>query len=84
LAELVTDACKLGCQRFVLERLDRHLDHTDRQTITRALNLARPLAADDGTGDFSCEHLQPHEEPALWIPDAVAWAMARVVCGARV
>jgi hypothetical protein len=58
----------------VLERRDRHLDHTDRQTITRALNLARPLAADDGTGDFSCEHLQPHQEPALWIPDAVAWS----------
>ena len=43
-------------------------DRDDRRAI--AATLQRLRAPGDA---LSYEHFQPHEDPALWIPDAVAW-----------
>lgn len=31
------------------------------------------VLARGGPAELAYEHLRPHEDPALWIPDAVAW-----------
>ena len=48
-----------------IERRDG-LDHHDRETIVRARRREPAL---------SFEHLRPHGDPLLWIPDAFAWAV---------
>ena len=48
-----------------IERRDG-LDHHDRETIVRA-RLREPA--------LNFEHLRPHGDPLLWIPDAFAWAV---------
>ena len=46
----------------------RGADRIDRHVIVAALH-------DNGIEPdrLAYEHLKPHEEPVLWIPDAVAW-----------
>jgi hypothetical protein len=66
LGQLVNDAVELGAARLVLESRGMVADRTDRSTIHRALDR-RPSS-------FSYEHLCPHDDPALAIADAVAWA----------
>ncbi len=70
LTQLVADARKLGCRRLVIESRGPHMDRLDRRTVARA---AEALAPSPPRADFTYEHMAPHEEPALWISDAVAW-----------
>ena len=48
-----------------IERRDG-LDHHDRETILCARRNESPL---------NFEHLPPHSDPLLWVPDAFAWAV---------
>jgi hypothetical protein len=67
LTELVRDAVALQAGRVVIESRGLAGDRTDRATIHRFL-------APRETPGFSYEHLCPHDDPALAIADAVAWA----------
>ena len=53
------------CQRLVVERRGRIEDRSERRF------LASRLGPDSVT---EYVHLPPHEEPILWVADAVAWA----------
>lgn len=68
LRQLVTDIVKLEAQRLVLESRGHAGDRVDRAVIHQT--LARIGRVFDR---LSYEHLGPHEDPALGIPDAVAW-----------
>jgi hypothetical protein len=63
LLQLAQHLVKLDVRRLVLESRGQAADRRDRQVIARALG-PRPR--------LSYEHMRPHEEPLLWIPDAVA------------
>lgn len=63
---------------MVLESRGLARDALDRRTIAAALRLA--TGPDIGVSDrtnrrhvLAYVHLAAHQEPALWIPDAVAW-----------
>jgi hypothetical protein len=72
LRRLVDDAVKLNVQRLVLESRGAAPDRHDRRVIAESLRRnADPSVASPPT--FVYEHLQAHEEPILWISDAVAW-----------
>jgi hypothetical protein len=60
---------RLAMSGIVLESRGRDLDRADRLTIWRKL---RELGADDAAAP-TYEHLEPHEDPALWPADAVAY-----------
>ncbi|NUT98968.1 MAG: hypothetical protein HOY78_43895 [Saccharothrix sp.] len=68
LARLVGDAVERGAVRLVLDTRGPVEDRLDRRVITRALREGG--SADDA---IFYEHLGSHGDPALWIPDAVAW-----------
>lgn len=61
----------LGTARVVLDRSDSTV-RTDRRTIAQAL---REHGGARGAVEY--DHLARHEEPLLWIPDAVAWSWGR-------
>ncbi|GAB2999639.1 hypothetical protein [Saccharothrix stipae] len=68
LRELVADVVDAGGQRLVIESRGVIRDRDDRREIVRTLQRLRtPSDA------LAYEHFRPHEDPALWIPDAVAW-----------
>ena len=68
LRELVAGVVDAGGQRLVIESRGLALDREDRREIVRTLQRLR------APGDaLAYEHFRPHEDPALWIPDAVAW-----------
>jgi hypothetical protein len=46
------------------------MDHLDDMVIKAALRRS-------GTGLFAFRHAGAHEEPLLWLPDAIAWAVGR-------
>jgi hypothetical protein len=54
-----------GARRLVIESR-AHRDAADRHTLS-SLRAAQ----------LTYEHLLAHEEPLLWVPDAVAWAHGR-------
>jgi hypothetical protein len=64
---LIVEAAQANGQVATLyvERRDG-LDHHDRETIVRA---RRPEPS------LNLEHLRPHGDPLLWVPDALAWAV---------
>ncbi|HWB34749.1 MAG TPA: hypothetical protein VHA75_01865, partial [Rugosimonospora sp.] len=65
--QLTVDLAKAGVTRLVIESREGR-DHIDRRTIYTALqSLGVPPS-------LRYEHLRGHEEPLLWIPDAIAWA----------
>jgi hypothetical protein len=68
LRRLVSDCVDLGAQRLVLESRGMIPDRNDRRVIAQTLAGSRQR-----TPILVYEHLQCYEEPALWIPDAVAW-----------
>jgi hypothetical protein len=72
LRQLVDDALKLNVQRLVLESRGPAPDRSDRRIIAESLSLQADPAVTDPPA-LVYEHLQAHEEPALWIPDAAAW-----------
>jgi hypothetical protein len=76
---LTADACKQGVGRLVLESRGRSLDQNDRLVIARTLRQAGAGQRLDGPAGeaapmMTYEHLQPHEDPVLWLADAVAWS----------
>jgi hypothetical protein len=66
LERLVRDLLDIGATRLVLESRASG-DRLD-QRVLRGATGKQP----SGTG-LLYEHLKPHEEPLLWVPDAVAW-----------
>ncbi|WP_126382802.1 hypothetical protein [Actinomyces howellii] len=51
------------CQQLVLDRNDSVIA-SDRQILSQVLS---------GRWDGTYDHLHDHEEPLLWLPDAVSW-----------
>lgn len=68
LGQLLAYLAGVGGQRLVIEAREASLNLVERQTITAALTRGR------GPAGLSYEHMRPHEEPILWVSDAVAWA----------
>lgn len=66
LAALVADASAVGAARLVFER-DASIEAADRRILREELRRV-----DDTTMRYG--HLDAHEEPLLWVADAVAWA----------
>ena len=66
LERLVNDLLDIGARRLVLESRASG-DRLDQRVLRAAIGK-QP----SGTG-LTYEHLQPHEEPLLWVPDVVAW-----------
>jgi hypothetical protein len=72
LRRLIDDAVKLNLQRLVLESRGQGPDRNDRKIIAESLRIQSDPALASPPG-LVYEHLRAHEEPVLWIPDAVAW-----------
>lgn len=51
--------------------LDESAKVQDDQILSRAIRLIR------GKREMQWDHLQRHEEPLLWVSDAVAWCVNR-------
>jgi hypothetical protein len=66
LERLVQDLTEAGASKLVLES-DESLEQADRRIIAQHLKL---LGVADG---LQYRHCKPHEEPLLWVSDAVAW-----------
>lgn len=64
------DAIAQSAELIVFEVDDSLIDH-DRRTLRRV------LLGPDGQPLVRYEHLRPHEESLLWIPDAIAWCWAK-------
>lgn len=67
LTQLTSDLIGFDARRLVIESRQGR-DQADRHVIFATLE------AHDHAGSPTYEHMLPHEEPLLWIPDAVAWA----------
>ncbi|WP_433178420.1 hypothetical protein [Actinoallomurus sp. CA-150999] len=65
LAALVFDLVDRQAGRLVIESRET-MDHFDRSCIAQTLRKA--------SEHLGYAHLRPHEEPGLWLPDALAWA----------
>ncbi|PSL55548.1 hypothetical protein B0I31_105514 [Saccharothrix carnea] len=68
LARLVTDLVEERVMRVVLDGRGPVEDRIDRRVITRSL---RECGVPDDSIFY--EHLNSHGDPALWVPDAIAW-----------
>ena len=68
--DLVALAARDGHERIVFER-DESIEHADRRILYDAV---RRLGAGDA---ISYAHETAHQEPLLWIADAIAWSHAR-------
>jgi hypothetical protein len=68
LAALLDDLVPLGPTQLVLERRGPQ-DRQDEALITAALRASGSV--------LTFRHTEPHDEPLLWVPDAVAWAVGR-------
>lgn len=66
LRRLVIELLDAGVTRMVIESCDQ--DRRDTQVIGDALATA------GRTGALEVQHLRPHDEPMLWLPDVIAWA----------
>jgi hypothetical protein len=53
------------------------LDHRDATADTRARQVIAAAMRELGLGDLAYRHAARHEEPLLWIPDAIAWSYTR-------
>ncbi|MDL9978754.1 hypothetical protein [Microbacterium candidum] len=65
LEALVEEAATAGASQLIIER-DASLERADRQLIAGVLRRT------DVAG-MRYEHCAPHEQPLLWVSDAVAW-----------
>ena len=68
IAALLSDLIVLDARRLVIEHREPSQDRTEMSQITEAV---RRGAAPES---LEFEHLGRHQEPLLWVPDAVAWA----------
>lgn len=66
---LLADIVPAGATVLVIESR-RTMDNLDDEVIKAALRKY-------GTGRLTYRHAGPYEEPLLWVPDAVAWAVGR-------
>ncbi|GAA0346209.1 hypothetical protein GCM10010151_39800 [Actinoallomurus spadix] len=64
LAAPVFDLVDRRARRLAIESRET-MDHFDRSCIAGTLRKS--------SESLSYAHLRPHEEPALWLPDALAW-----------
>lgn len=64
-------ACQLRADRVVFDTIES-MAARDRAWVIEGAHLAG-----ERTPPFSYHHQRRHEEPLLWIPDAVGWAWAR-------
>lgn len=68
LRALVADVVDAGGRRLVVESRGHTRDRDDRRRVVSTLQRLRvPMDV------LSYEHFEPHEDPAPWIADAVAW-----------
>lgn len=68
LRALVIDVASAGLRRLVLDSRGPSRDNLDRRTIHAAL-----ASTATNLGSVTYEHMRSHEEPVLWLADAVAW-----------
>lgn len=70
LQKLVVLARELKAERLVLD-LDESIRTSDELELSRAIRIDSP--------EFSIgfDHMQRHEEPLLWVADAIAWSINR-------
>jgi hypothetical protein len=69
LSALIADIAPGGAERLVIESR-RTMDHLDDAVIKAALRRS-------GTGRLTFQHATAHQEPLLWLPDAIGWAVGR-------
>jgi hypothetical protein len=69
LRALVSDLVPIGLRRLVLDTRWLDGNHSDRRVIRSTLLAINTQLIDLVT----YQHLYSHEEPALWVADAVAW-----------
>jgi hypothetical protein len=75
LERLLWDLRDQGIDQLVFESRERHNDRKDRLTIVRAQQVgATPKL-------LGYDFRRPHDEPLLWLPDAVAGAVATRAVG---
>lgn len=67
LGHLLSDLLPLKCQRLIIESRETNQNTRERSQIAAAIR--KGVAP-----QMTYEHMRPHEEPLLWIPDAIAWA----------
>lgn len=70
LSLMVEDLVALSVSRLILEQ-DDSLLQADRRTLYQAVSRCGAQAS------MSYQHLKAKDEPMLWVPDAVAWCLAR-------
>ncbi|PZR52397.1 hypothetical protein DNL40_12030 [Xylanimonas oleitrophica] len=68
---LAQDAIAMDIARVVLDPIDSVVDRDRSWLIQGAREAGRPAPP------FAYHHQKRHEEPLLWIADAVGWAWAR-------
>ncbi len=68
MASLLADLVALGCRRIVIESRHYIQNDKERRAIATAVRLGH------APEDLVYDHMRAHEEPLLWIADAVAWA----------
>ena len=68
MAYLLADLVAMRGQRVVIESRETSLDVRERRQIAMAVQ------AGDAPANLVYDHMRGHEEPLLWVADAVAWA----------
>lgn len=75
LTTLLDDLRREGVDELVIERRHQALDNADRQTILDARHSGLAPA------DLLYRFAAPHDEPLLWMPDAIAGAVGMHLAG---
>lgn len=70
IAAIVKHAVERSCRKVVIER-DESIERADRRTVFREV---RRHHRDDS---LLYEFTAPHQEPLLWVADAIAWSYAK-------
>ncbi|MEY4310477.1 MAG: hypothetical protein RLZ71_403 [Actinomycetota bacterium] len=70
LEKLIFQAAERKLHRIVIER-----DYSFEKADLRVIRSALSVSGLDTQIEYA--HENPHEEPALWIPDAVAWSFVK-------
>ena len=68
MASLLADLVDLGCRRIVIESRNYSQNENERRAIATAIRLGH------APENLIYDHMRAHEEPLLWVADAVAWA----------
>lgn len=71
LTEISRETIKRSAHRLILDRHDSAERHDRRAIAAAAREMGYPKPP------FEYHHLPRHEEPLLWVPDAVGWAWAK-------